>query len=59
MEEKKAEIVVKWQEVTAQMRVFSMDKLKTFNYKARYPVVSEKVENSLVNLLDLYEDIFT
>ena len=58
MEEKKAEVTAKWREVTAQMRVFPIDKLKATNRKARYPIVSEKVETFLVNLLDLYEDLF-
>ena len=58
MEEKKAEITAKWQEANAQMRVFSINKLKIFNYKTRYPVVSEKIETSLVNLTILYDELF-
>ena len=43
-EEKKSEIAAKWREVTAQMRVFPINKLKSTNRKARYPIVSETIE---------------
>ena len=55
MEEKKAEIIAKWREVTTQMRVFLINHL---NRKARYPVVSEKIETSLVDLIILYNELF-
>ncbi len=55
MEKKKTEIAAKWREVTAQMRVFSINHL---NRKPRYPVVSEKIETSLVNLIILYDELF-
>merc|ERR1711867_142312 len=58
MEEKKAEITAKWREVTLQMRVFTINKLKATNRKARYPIVSEKIETLLANLLNLYEELF-
>ena len=58
MEEKKAEITAKWREVIAQMRVFPINKLQTFNYKARYPVVSDKIETLLANLIVLYDELF-
>ena len=53
--EKKEEIIVKWREAYAQMRVFSINKL---NYKARYPLISNKIETLLANLLILYYEIF-
>merc|ERR1711895_359275 len=40
------------------MRVFPINKLKTFNRKARYPVVSDKIETLLANLLILYQELF-
>ena len=58
MEEKKAEITAKWREVTIQMRVFTINQLKATNRKARYPIVSEKIETLLANLLNLYEELF-
>ena len=57
MEEKKEEIAAKWREVTAQMRVFPIDKLKAINHKDRYPVISEKVETLLADLLILYQEL--
>ena len=58
IEEKKEEIAVKWREVNAQMRVFSIDRLTGINYKAHYPVVSDKIETLLANLLILYHELF-
>ena len=58
MEEKKEEIATKWREVTAQMRAFPIKKLKVNNYKARYQVVSDKIETLLTNLLILYYELF-
>ena len=58
VEEKKAEITAKWREADAQMRVFSINKLKIFNYKTHYPVVSEKIETLLANLIILYDELF-
>ena len=58
MEEKKAEITAKWREVKIQMRVFTVNDLKATNRKARYPIVSEKIETLLVNLLNLYDELF-
>ena len=57
MEEKKAEITAKWREVKIQMRVFTVNDLKARNYKVRYPIVSEKVETFLANLLILYQEL--
>ena len=58
MEEKKAEVTAKWREVKNTMRVFTVNDLKATNRKAHYPTVSEKIETLLVNLLDLYEELF-
>ena len=40
------------------MRVFPIKKLKVINYKARYQVVSDKIETLLANLLILYHELF-
>ena len=40
------------------MRVFTVNDLKATNCKARYPTVSEKIETLLVNLLNLYDELF-
>ena len=58
MEEKKTEIAAKWREVKIQMRVFTVNHLKPTNRKARYPIVSEEIKTLLVNLLNLYEELF-
>ena len=58
MEEKKAEVTAKWREVKNTMRVFTVNHLKATNGKACYPIVSEKIETLLVNLLNLYEELF-
>ena len=55
MEEKKAEVTAKWREVSAQMRVFSFNKI---NYKTRYPIVLEKVETLFASLIILYDELF-
>ena len=58
MEEKKAEITAKWRAVNAQMRVFPINKLKPTNYKVCYPVISEKIETLLADLIILYDELF-
>ena len=58
MEEKKAKITAKCREANAQMRVFPINNLKTTNYKVRYPVISEKIETLLANLIILYDELF-
>ena len=58
MEEKKVKIAVKWQEATAQMRVFTVNNLKAHNRKVSYPTVSDKVETLLANLLIFYQELF-
>ena len=58
MEEKKAEVAAQWRKVKTQMRVFTINDLKTFNRKDQYPVISEKIETLLANLLILYEELF-
>ena len=40
------------------MRVFTVNHLKATNRKAPYPIVSEKIETLLANLLNLYEELF-
>ena len=40
------------------MRVFTVNDLKATNRKARYPIVSEEIKTLLVNLLNLYEELF-
>ena len=58
VEEKKEEIIVKWREAHAQMRVFSINRLTASNYKTRYPLISDKIETVLANLLILYHELF-
>ena len=58
MEAKRQEVKAKWREVSVQMRVFTVNHLKVINRKARYPIVSQKVETLLHNLLTLYEELF-
>ena len=58
MEEKKAEVAAKWREAKIQMRVFTINDLKARNRKARYPIVSKEIKTLLVNLLNLYEELF-
>merc|ERR1712082_179203 len=58
MEVKKTEIAAKWREVKIQMRVFTVNHLKPTNRKARYPIVYEEIKTLLVNLLNLYEELF-
>ena len=58
MEEKKAEVAAQWRKVKTQMRVFTINDLKTFNRKDQYPVISEKIETLLANLLILYDQLF-
>ena len=53
MEEKKAEVTAKWREVSAQMRVFTVNQLKAINRKTRYPTVSERIETLLASLIIL------
>ena len=40
------------------MRVFTVNDLKATNRKARYLIVSEEIKTLLVNLLNLYEELF-
>ena len=40
------------------MRVFTVNHLKATNRKARYPIVSKQIETLLVNLLNLYDELF-
>ena len=58
MEAKKQEIIAKWREVSIQMRIFTVNHLKTTNRNARYPTISGKVETLLFHLLTLYEELF-
>ena len=58
MEEKKAEVTAKWREVSAQMRVFTVNELKAINRKTRYPTVSERIETLLTSLIILYVELF-
>ena len=58
MDEKKAEVAAKWREVKTQMEVFTVNDLKAYNRKVRYPTVSEKIETLFANLLILYDELF-
>ena len=58
VEEKKEEIIVKWREAHAQMRVFSINRLTASNYKTRYPLISDKLETVLASLLISYYKLF-
>ena len=58
MEEKKAEVTAKWRKAEAQMRVFTINDLTAYNRKLRYPIVSEKLETFLADLLILYRELF-
>ena len=58
MEEKKAEVTAKWREVSAQMRVFTVNELTVINRKNRYPTVSERIETLLTRLIILYSELF-
>ena len=40
------------------MRMFNINKLKVTNCKARYPIISEKIETLLANMLILYQELF-